>query len=183
MSNIIKKIAARAKQIRKAHPTKKWTDCIKQASRELKGSSKPGSTAKKRGAAKKKRRVGAVKSKNRQTGSSNRKRDSQRTAKAPGKRVVRHAGKKSTVYYERRKNRSDKPGKLSGTAYTEMILSRIKTSSYNKEQAEKRIADFKAKMKGKKGIERNALSMAIKAQQKFVGAMKNDIKMLRILLK
>jgi hypothetical protein len=47
MANKIVQISARAKQIRKAHPHKKWQDCIKQASRELKGAG-PKKTAKKK---------------------------------------------------------------------------------------------------------------------------------------
>ncbi len=54
--------------------------------------------------------VGATKKKYRQTGTSSRKADSQRKAKRPGKRKSR-SGK---VYTERRKNRSDMPGKLTG---------------------------------------------------------------------
>ena len=99
MSNILKKISARAKQIRAKHPSMKWTNAIKQASRELKGS-KP---AKRKPA--KKRRVSSH-----QTGASNLKRDKQRSARKPGKRLSRSG----VVYYERRKNRSDKPGSLSG---------------------------------------------------------------------
>lgn len=105
MSNHLKKITARAKQIHKAHPAKKWTDCIKQASRELKSGKKL--PAKKKVAAKKK-------SSNRQTGSSNLKADKRIKAKPPGKRVVKHADGTSHVYYERRKNRSDKSGSLAG---------------------------------------------------------------------
>lgn len=48
-----------------------------------------------------------------QTGTSVLKADKKRKAKAPGKRVVKK-GRKKTVYYEYRKNRSDKPGKLTG---------------------------------------------------------------------
>lgn len=110
MSNIIKQISARAKQIRKAHPSMKWTNAIKQASKELKGKSKPGSTRKKSGTAAKKK--AAKKVSLHQTGSSNKKRDRKRVARTPGKRV----SKTGKVYYERRKNRSDKPGSLSGVS-------------------------------------------------------------------
>lgn len=96
MANVLTKITARAKQIHRAHPSKKWTDCIKQASKELKGAKKPA----KKSAPKKRY----------QTGTSNKKRDSARKAKAPGKRV----SKTGRVYYERRRNRSDKAGSLSG---------------------------------------------------------------------
>lgn len=56
--------------------------------------------------------VGATKKKYKQTGTSNRRADSQRKAKRPGKR-------KSTsgrTYTETRKNRSDMPGKLTGAS-------------------------------------------------------------------
>src|SRR5690348_5945425 len=81
----IQKISRRAKAIRRAHPAKAWMACIKEASREYRSG-----------------KIGKVST--RQTGSSNKKRDKARRAKPPGKRVVRHSGGKSTVYYERRKN-------------------------------------------------------------------------------
>jgi hypothetical protein len=46
-----------------------------------------------------------------QTGSSNRKRDAERSARPPGKRKSRSGN----VYTERRRNRTDMPGKLTGT--------------------------------------------------------------------
>jgi hypothetical protein len=49
----------------------------------------------------------------RQTGSSSTARDRARKAKAPGRRV----SATGRVYYERRKNRSDKPGQLAGEKY------------------------------------------------------------------
>jgi hypothetical protein len=67
MSATLKKITARAKQIRKSHPSMKWTSAIKQASAELKRSGAIGVTAKpkRRSAGKKRRsskkRVGAYK--------------------------------------------------------------------------------------------------------------------------
>jgi hypothetical protein len=84
-------IFAIAKRIRKQNPKIKWATAVKQAGAQM-------------------RKVGSVKKPNRQTGSSNKKIDKQRTAKAPGKRKSA-TGK---VYYERRKNRSDKPGSLAG---------------------------------------------------------------------
>lgn len=47
---------------------------------------------------------------NRQTGRSSRMHDRRKTAKSPGKR----RSKSGKLYYERRKNRSDKPGSLEG---------------------------------------------------------------------
>jgi len=103
------KITARAKQLRKAKPGMKWLTAVKQAGADYRngkiGCPAPPAIA----------RVGKVKkSATRQTGSSNKKKDKQRTAKPPGKRIVRHRGGKNTSYTERRKNRSDKPGQLTG---------------------------------------------------------------------
>ena len=55
----VKEISARAKKIRAKYPTKKWTDCIKQAAKELK-TGKVGATKKVTKAPAKK--VGATKS-------------------------------------------------------------------------------------------------------------------------
>lgn len=112
MSNVLAKITARAKLIRKAHPSKKWTDCIKQASREIKAvkvfnkKAAPRKKPAKKKAAKK--RLVSY----RQTGTSKIKVDRKLVARKPGKRLS-VTGK---VYYERRKNRSDKPGALSGVS-------------------------------------------------------------------
>jgi len=45
-----------------------------------------------------------------QIGKSNKKVDEGRKSKPPGVRYVRHPGKVTTKYVERRKNRSDRPG-------------------------------------------------------------------------
>jgi hypothetical protein len=50
-----------------------------------------------------------------QTGTSNKKKDRQRKALPPGKRKSRTTGR---TYYERRKDRSDMPGQLTGTRRT-----------------------------------------------------------------
>ncbi len=119
MSNILKKISARAKLIYKAHPSKKWTDCIKQASRELKGKKSPikrrkaPTKTRKAAPARKRAKVGRAPKKYRQTGRTTKSRDKLLSAQLPGKRVVKTASG-SHVYYERRANRSDKPGKLTG---------------------------------------------------------------------
>lgn len=69
MSNTIKLIAARAKQIRKKCPAKAWQTCIKEASREIKAGKKPVRKAAPKKAARKaapkkaakRKKVGAVK--------------------------------------------------------------------------------------------------------------------------
>lgn len=50
----------------------------------------------------------------RQTGTSDKSRDKARKAKAPGKRKAGKTAQRK-YYYEYRKNRTDKPGKLTGT--------------------------------------------------------------------
>ncbi len=98
----LKQITTRAQAIRRKHPGKSWRHCVEQASREYRTGHKIG-------------KVKPVK-KYRQTGTSNRKNDEQRTARVPGKRKSA-AG---NTYYERRKNRSDRPGSITGN------LSRLK---------------------------------------------------------
>lgn len=61
----------------------------------------------------------AVKAASRQTGSSSAKYDKKRKAKPPGKRK----SKRGKIYYERRKNRSDKPKTLTGIALVKRKLS------------------------------------------------------------
>jgi len=72
---------------------------------------KRGTAAGKKATAK--RAMSGVRQSTRQTGSSKTIRDLKKRALAPGRRVSA-AG---NVYYERRKNRSDKPGQLAGEKY------------------------------------------------------------------
>lgn len=111
MSATLKKITTRAKQIYKKRPGMKWTNAVKQASGELKRSGAIGATKKKAPAKKE-----VVKKEYRQTGTSNKFYDEQRTAKAPGKRKSA-TGK---TYYERRRNRSDMPGTLAGVSMAKL---------------------------------------------------------------
>jgi hypothetical protein len=141
MANHLQKITTRAKQIHRAHPKKKWTDCIKQASKELKRGGKIG-TAK-------------TANRSRQTGRSNKKRDEERSAQTPGKRLVKSASGESHVYYERRKNRSDAPGKLSGvsTAKMKSVLRNRLQEKLGKDFVQKTFAKTKrAKQKIQKDI-------------------------------
>jgi hypothetical protein len=78
---------------------------------------------------------------NRQTGGSNKERDEQRSAKGPGKRVVK-TSHGSHTYYERRKNRSDQPGKLTG--FNTSVLSRELKDRANGELAAGLLARDKA---------------------------------------
>lgn len=114
MANPLKKITTRAKQLKKTHPGAAWKNLVKQAGREYRAG-KLGSAAV---SATKKKKVW-------QTGSSLKKNDSQRKAKPPGRR--RSAS--GQTYIERRKNRSDKPGMLTGittATLTSALRSRLK---------------------------------------------------------
>jgi hypothetical protein len=59
MPNVLKKITARAKQIYKAHPSRKWISCIKQASQEMKKGKKISGVKKKKAAPRRKRKSGS----------------------------------------------------------------------------------------------------------------------------
>lgn len=136
MANAIVKISKRAKQISRAYKHKAWKDCIAQASREYKAG-----------------KLGAVAS-TRQTGSSNIKRDKQRKAKPPGKRK----SASGRVYYERRKNRSDKPNTMAGAKallkdyYKKMLQNallkkELATTKKDKRFWSKRATHWKAQLK------------------------------------
>lgn len=112
MANALSKIVARAKQLRKAHPGKSWKACVAQSSAEYRRGAF-GYVAKKKPAAKKK-----VVKHYRQTGSSDTKRDAERSARKPGKRK----SAQGNTYYEYRKNRSDVPGKLTGAPNKDKLL-------------------------------------------------------------
>src|SRR5688572_10992572 len=75
----------KAKQIQRKHPRMSWQDAIQAAGKQIRKSTH-------------------------QTGTSNKKRDQARKSKKPGKRRAA-SGK---IYYERRKDRTDKPGSLTG---------------------------------------------------------------------
>lgn len=101
----VSQISKNAKKIRRAGES--WLSAIKRSSKQLTGrSSKP----KKKTATRKRKKVGAIKKKVYQTGSSAKFYDEQRVAKKPGKRKTASG----STYTERRKNRSDMPGSLSG---------------------------------------------------------------------
>lgn len=118
MSTALMKITAKAKQIRKAHPSIQWTSAIKQASATLRREGKIGSTKKvSRSAPKKRTRKKKPAKKLRQTGTSNKFYDEQRSAKAPGKRKSRTG----RTYHENRKNRSDMPGSLTGVSSSRLM--------------------------------------------------------------
>lgn len=99
MANTLKKITARAKQLRKKHPNTAWKNLVKQAGREYRTG-----------------KLGPTKKKYYQRGSSVKSFDAALKAKKPGKRKSA-SGK---TYYERRKNRSDMPGQLTGASVSQL---------------------------------------------------------------
>lgn len=114
MSNALKKITTRAKQLQKKHPNTKWVNLVKKAGADYRA----GKLGKVGVAAKPKKKTW-------QTGSSVKRKDKQRKALAPGKRTSATGHK----YTERRKNRSDVPGTLTGVSaatLTSELKSRIK---------------------------------------------------------
>lgn len=170
----IQKISARAKAIRKKSPGKAWKACIKQASREYNAGSL--GAAKKKPAAKKK---AAKKKKVYQTGKSTKFNDQVRTAKKPGVRKTRWG----TKYTERRKNRSDMPGKLTGTAYNEMILRNLKNENTNLEEGERRLILLQAEYKRlPKGTAKKLIAKEVKRQKNYIREVKRNIRMLRTMV-
>jgi len=94
-----KAVVKEAAKLRKKNPRLTQAEAVKQAfaisySKQRKG-----------------KKLGAA---NRQTGTSDKERDKARKAKPPGKRKAGKTAQRK-YYYEYRKNRTDKPGKLTGT--------------------------------------------------------------------
>lgn len=94
-----KAVVKEAAKLRKKNPKLTQAEAVKQAfaisySKQPKG-----------------KKLGAT---SRQTGTSDKSRDKARKAKAPGKRKAGKTAQRK-YYYEYRKNRTDKPGKLTGT--------------------------------------------------------------------
>lgn len=138
--NALSKIRTRAKQLQRDFPNKAWTDLISMASKEYRSG-----------------KLGKVK--DRQTGTSNKKADRERSAKTPGKRTVKHGKKKATIYYERRKNRSDKPGQLTGVSVASLA------SALKKKMNEKLDKLVVQKFHATKKAAKRKLQKAITAQK------------------
>jgi hypothetical protein len=176
------RITNKARSIR--HKGEPWIHAVKRASKLVMASLSPS----KKAAKKKARKVGAVKKKSssRQTGGSNLKIDRRVHAKSPGKRTVKHAGGKKTVYYERRKNRSDKPGSLTGglSAYRYNVMQRLTSNVRQLTEAEKRLKHLQSLYKiTPKGIDKTKVKSYITDQKKFISSLKHDIGMLKRLVK
>jgi hypothetical protein len=185
----LQKITDKARSIRKKNEP--WISAVKRASKIVMASLSPSSkkTVKKVGAVRKKK-AAKKKVSTRQTGSSNNFYDRMVKAKPPGKRIVKHAGGKKSVYYERRKNRSDKPGKLTGhnpakvqSAYSYMIMTRMKSNVAQIEQTTTTIEHLKKKMKESKdkGVKK-LFAMQIVKERHFLAGLKKDNSMLKRLV-
>lgn len=145
MSNHLQKITTRAKQLKKLHPNTSWINLVKKASAEYRSGSLGAKNPKKKKAY--------------QTGSSNKVADRKIKAKSPGKRKSA-TGRK---YFERRANRSDMPGTLTGVSsatLTSTLKTRLKdelgkqlvkretaTTKRDRRAAQKLVAETKYKLK------------------------------------
>lgn len=183
MSNALSKITTRAKQIRKK-TGKSWKASVKAASTEYRAGKlgTVGKVAKKKPAAKSRKKAAKKKAPYRQTGSSAKYYDQMRQALPPGARIPK--GGKKVTYYERRKNRSDVPGKLTGTAYNEMVLRNLATENRNLQESESRLIRLQAEVKRlPKGMAKRLMQRNVADQKKHMKAIKNNIRMLKVLLK
>lgn len=124
----------------------------------------------------------------RQTGTSVKSKDKQRTALAPGKRTT-GKGKSKHTYYERRANRSDKPGQLLGVhknappVYTQTIKlnqSQINDSLHWYERWNKLLNDYKIDLKAEKDpIWKKFYKNEIKQISAVCKSLKSNINSLR----
>lgn len=181
----LKKITDKARSIRKSGET--WISAVKRAAKMI-----PSLSPSKKAAKKKSAKVGKRKpSKSRQTGTSSLLRDRRLTAKAPGKRIVRHKGKKSTKYYERRKNRSDKPGKLTGAGsgasiYRTNVMNRVTSTVRQLNEAEQRLRGLQQLLKAVPASEKadkKKIRGYITDQKKYISTLKADIRGFKSLIK
>lgn len=179
----VAQISKLAKKIRK--PGEAWTGAIKRASKQISGT--VASSRVKRSAPGKRKSVPKKKSsykprkKIHQTGSSSVKLDKRVKAKAPGKRKSA-AGK---TYYEFRKNRTDMPGKLTGTgsAYNEVIMGRMRSNYIQIEQTQTAVRWQKMKKAAvKTKLEKNVYQAKINELNKFIRTLEADNRMLKRLL-
>lgn len=186
MNNAITKIAKRAKQIQNKNRSKPWKKCIAEASKEYRagklgkaGKARRSSTRSNVGRKRKNKKW-------RQTGTSNKSYDRQRSARPPGPRKPK--GGKKVTYYERRKNRSDVPGSLTGTggssALNEMVLRNLRERNNNLLDGEQRLNRLqKAYKVTPKGTAKNMIKRQIKDAKKYISTIKSEIRILKTNIK
>ena len=153
-SSSLSKITTRAKQLRRKNKNIAWIAAIKKASKELKNEGAIG--AKKKTA------------KVRQTGASDLKRDRERSAQAPGKRIIKDGRNKSHAIYVYRKNRSDKPGSLTGA---DMYSHRDRIEKQIKQTID--IIDW---YKGTDTMTRAAKKPIIDRNKKYLASLKKQLR-------
>jgi hypothetical protein len=167
--SMVSEISKKAKKIRR--PGETWQSAIKRASKMVK--------------------VGSVKKakpkKSYQTGTSKKIVDERKRAKPPGKRIVKTASGKH-AYYERRKNRSDMPGSLTGvaaqsSAYRTMILRRLSSNSVQLAQADRDLSLLQSRYKSaEKGAQKSFAKKRVEVQKRFIQSLKTDMTNLKRLL-
>jgi hypothetical protein len=183
-------ISRRAKKIRKKG--EEWTDAIKRASKQLSGgtvgssSKRSAGTRRRKSVPRKKKASYKPRKRIHQNGTSSKKRDRLVSAKPPGKR----RSKAKKVYYEYRRNRSDMPGKLTGTkgtapsAMNEMLIAKIRDNSNKQGVCEREILYFQEQLRNTKDKKRKlVLRRAIADKKKLISVLKKDTTMLKRLLK
>ena len=179
----VAKISKKAKQIRRKGES--WQDAISRASKMLTSHSPSKKAAKKKTAKKKATRK---KADYHQTGKrKSLKRDKQIRAKAPGKRKVK-SGSGSHTYYERRANRSDKPGSLTGinsaaSTYRYNVTQRITSNVRLLNESESRLDHLKKKLRDSVKQDKPRIRLLIADQRKYIKQLKRDISGFKSLLK
>lgn len=75
------------------------------------------------------------------------------------------------------------PGKLTGTAYNEMILRNLKNENTNLEEGERRLLQLQAEYKRlPKGTAKNLIKREVKRQNNYIREVKRNIRMLRTMV-
>lgn len=185
ISPALKWITTEAKKLRRKYPHRfdTWREYVAQASAiyasKHKGRSPVG----------KKKKVSGrkpAKAPYRQTGASNRKRDEERTAYAPGKRILNKGKRSQHAYYERRKNRSDVPGQLTGTSSMNyVILQHLSSANTRLKDAEAQLLRLKNHLAtvGRDKSARVQTKRAMTQQRKLIATIKKDIRGYKLLLR
>lgn len=179
----LQKITKKAKQIRR--PGEKWTSAIKRASKMVPSLSPSSKPAKKKA---RKKKAARKKADYHQTGKrKSLARDKQIRAKAPGKRRVK-TGSGSHTYYERRANRSDKPGSLTGlnsaaATYRYNVTQRINSNVRLLNESETRLEHLKKKLRESVKQDKPRIRSLIESQRRYISQLKKDINGFKSLLR
>lgn len=183
MHTHLKKITDKARKIRK--PGEKWTTAVKRAAKMVPSLSPSKKKARK--SAPKKRKADYHQTGKRRSLA----RDKAVKAKAPGKRVVRTGGGKSHAYYERRANRSDKPGTMTGvngagSTYRYNVMQRITSNVRLLNEAEAKERSLKSLLSAvprSEKADKLKIRGYIKQQREYIRQLKKDISGFKTLLR